>query len=58
MAYKIIMRKSVILFLAIILISVMGHLLQWYDFNTLLIVIISIVIGGYFGSKFLNKKSP
>ena len=58
MAYKIIMRKSVILFLAIILISVMGHLLQWYDFNTLLIVIISIVIGGYFGSKFMNKKSP
>jgi len=51
------MKKSIILFLIIILISLTFHLLKWYDFNTLLIVIISIVIGGYFGGKLLNKKS-
>lgn len=51
------MKKSIIIFSVIILSTIIGFFTNLYEYKTLAIIIFSIVIGGYVGSKLLNKKS-
>lgn len=51
------MSKNIILFSVILLLTIIGYFVDLYDLKTLVIIIVSIIIGGYVGGKLLNKKS-
>lgn len=44
-----------ILIVLLILLIIIGYLEDWFNLQSILIIIISVVVGGYFGSKILNK---
>lgn len=49
------MRKTIIIFSTLILLTVIGLFTEFYDFKTSIIIIVSIVIGGFIGGKLLNN---
>ena len=53
----IIMKKGAIILSTIILLTIVGFFIDLYNLQTLIIIIISIIIGGFIGGKLLNNKS-
>lgn len=52
------MMKSITLLAILIGLTAIGYFYDFYDFKTLIIIVVAIVIGGYFGGKFLTRKKP
>ena len=51
------MEKSLSIFFTIILLTIIGYFTELYDLKTLIIIVASIVVGGYIGGKLLSSKN-
>lgn len=49
------LKFSLIILILILVIVLIGYALKWYNLKTMIIVIFSILIGGYLGNKLIKK---
>ena len=50
-------KNELSIFFTIILLTIIGYFTELYDLKTLIIIVASIVVGGYIGGKLLSSKN-
>lgn len=49
------LKNSLIIVIVILVVIALGYLLEYYDFKNMLIILGSVLIGGYVGSRFITN---
>ena len=55
--YYVFKKNELSIFLTVILLTIIGYFTGLYDLKTLIIIVASIVVGGYIGGKLLSSKN-